>query len=95
MDLVIYTALGVGLATVVGAGIGFLFKNISHRLQDGILGFASGVMLAAAIISLILPSIELGGKYGIIVCVVGIFLGAIFLNLIDKKRYLLILFRFL
>ena len=84
MDLVIYTALGVGLATVVGAGIGFLFKNISHRLQDGILGFASGVMLAAAIISLILPSIELGGKYGIIVCVVGIFLGAIFLNLIDK-----------
>jgi ZIP family zinc transporter len=84
MDLVIYTALGVGLATVVGAGIGFLFKNISHRLQDGILGFASGVMLAAAIISLILPSIELGGEYGIIVCVVGIFLGAIFLNLIDK-----------
>lgn len=84
MDLVIYTALGVGLATVVGAGIGFLFKNISHRLQDGILGFASGVMLAASIISLILPSIELGGKYGIIVCVVGIFLGAIFLNLIDK-----------
>ena len=84
MDLVIYTALGVGLATVIGAGIGFLFKNISHRTQDGILGFASGVMLAAAIISLILPSIELGGNLGIIITVIGIFLGAIFLNLIDK-----------
>lgn len=84
MDLVIYTALGVGLATVIGAGIGFIFKNISHRLQDGILGFASGVMLAASIISLILPSIELGGNYGIIVTLIGIFLGAVFLNLIDK-----------
>ncbi len=84
MDLVIYTALGVGLATVVGAGIGFLFKNISHRLQDGILGFASGVMLAASILSLILPSIELGGDLAIIITIVGIFLGAIFLNLIDK-----------
>ena len=31
MDLVIYTALGVGLATVVGAGIGFLFKNITDK----------------------------------------------------------------
>ena len=84
MDLVIYTALGVGLATVVGAGIGFIFKNISHRTQDGILGFASGVMLAAAIISLILPSTEIGGKYGIIITILGIFIGAVFLNLIDK-----------
>ncbi len=84
MDLVLYTALGVGLATIVGAGIGFIFKNISHRMQDGILGFASGVMLAASVLSLILPSLDLGGKYGIIITVAGIFIGAIFLTLIDK-----------
>lgn len=85
MDLVIYTALGVGLATVIGACIGFIFKNISHRMQDGILGFASGVMLAAAFLSLIFPSIELGGgKNGLIITIIGIFAGAIVLNLIDK-----------
>ena len=84
MDLVIYTALGVGLATVIGALIGFIFKNISHRLQDGILGFASGVMLAAAFLSLIFPSIDLGGKYGLVITIIGIFAGAIFLNVIDK-----------
>ncbi len=84
MDIVILTALAVGGATVIGAVIGFLFKNVSHKLQDAILGFAGGIMLCASIISLILPSTELGGKYGIVFTIIGIFLGAIFLNLLDK-----------
>lgn len=84
MDLVLLTALGVGTATVIGAVIGFLFKNISHKFSDIVLSFASGVMLSAAILGLILPAIEEGGKYGIIIAILGIFLGAICLNLIDK-----------
>ena len=81
---VLLTALGVGGATAVGALIGFLFKGISHKFSDIILAFASGVMLAAAVLGLIVPSLEYGGKYGIVITVVGIFLGAICLNLIDR-----------
>jgi ZIP family zinc transporter len=82
--MVIITALGVGGATVFGAIIGFIFKNISHKLSDIILSFAAGVMLAASVLGLILPSIEYGGKFGIAVTVIGIFTGAVCLNVIDK-----------
>ena len=78
------TALGVGGATVFGATIGFLFKNLSHRFYDIVLSFAAGIMLAAAFLGLIVPSIEYGGKYGIITTVVGIFVGAVCMKLIDK-----------
>ncbi len=84
MQMVLITALGVGGATLIGAIIGFIFKNISHRFSDIVLSFAAGVMLSAAVLGLIIPSVEYGGKYGIIVTVAGIFTGALCLNLIDK-----------
>ena len=84
MKLVLITALGVGGATIMGALIGFAFKKTSHKFSDIVLSFAAGIMLAASVIGLILPSVEYGGKYGIIIAIVGIFAGAICLNLIDK-----------
>ena len=84
MKLVLLTALGVGGATVIGALIGFLFKKISHRFSDIVLSFAAGVMLAAAVLGLILPSVEYGGKFGLLITVAGIFTGALCLNLVDK-----------
>ena len=84
MEMVLLTALGVGGATVIGAVIGFLFKNLSHKFSDIVLSFAAGVMLAAAIVGLILPSLEYGGKWGLLITVVGIFAGALCLNLVDK-----------
>ena len=84
MQMVILTALGVGGATVIGAVIGFVFKKASHRFSDIVLSFAAGVMLAAAVLGLILPSLDFGGKYGLLVTVAGIFTGAFFLNILDK-----------
>jgi len=84
MSLVLITALGVGGATVIGAAIGFAFKKISHRFSDIIIAFAAGVMLAAAVLGLVIPSLEYGGKYGLLITVVGIFAGALCLNLLDK-----------
>ncbi len=84
MTIVLLTALGVGGATLLGAVIGFMFKNLSHKFSDIILSFAAGVMLSASIFGLILPSLEQGGKNGLIITVIGIFLGAVCLNLIDK-----------
>ena len=84
MKMVLLTALGVGGATVIGSVIGFIFKKISHKFSDIVLAFAAGVMLAAAVLGLILPSVEYGGKFGLIITVAGIFTGAVCLNLIDK-----------
>ncbi len=84
MTPVLLTALGVGGATMVGALIGFVFRNISHRFHDIVLSFAAGVMLAAAVLGLIIPSLEAGGKIAVFVTVIGIFCGAFCLNLIDR-----------
>lgn len=88
MEMVLLTAVGVGGATVVGALIGFAFKKISHKFSDIVLAFAAGVMLAAAVLGLIMPSVEHGLGFGIpialLMTVAGVFTGAFCLNLIDK-----------
>ena len=84
MTMVLLTALGVGGATVIGALIGFIFRKLSHRFSDIVLSFAAGVMMAAAVLGLILPSIDYGGDWGLLITCVGIFAGALCLNLVDK-----------
>ncbi|MBQ8027900.1 MAG: ZIP family metal transporter [Clostridia bacterium] len=84
MKIVILTALGVGGATIVGSLFGFAFKKASHKFSDIVLSFAAGVMLAASVLGLILPSLEYGGRFALIITVAGIFVGAMCLNIIDK-----------
>lgn len=84
MQFALLTAIGVGGATIIGACIGFLFKSIPHKYNDAIMSFAAGVMLAAAIVGLIQPSIELGGAHGIWITAAGILCGALFLNFCDR-----------
>lgn len=76
--------MGVGGATVTGAVLGFIFRNITHRFSDVVLAFAAGVMLSSAFIALVMPSLELGGRYGILYTVSGIFIGALSLNAVDR-----------
>ncbi len=84
MTIVLLTALGVGGATVIGSFIGFFFKKLSHKFSDIVLSFAAGVMLAAAVLGLILPSLEFGGRFGVLITIAGVFVGAVCLNVIDK-----------
>ena len=84
MKMVLLTALGIGGATIFGSLVGFAFKNISHRLSDFMLAFAAGIMLAASVLGLILPSLNTGGEYRLLTTVAGIFAGAFCLNLMDK-----------
>ena len=88
MKYVLLTALGVGGATIIGALIGFVFKKSSHKFNDIVLSFAAGVMLSAAVMGLIIPSLEYGSGDSaltdILITVSGIFCGAVCLNLIDK-----------
>ena len=84
MQIVLLCALGVGGATILGALLGFILKNITHRFSDIVLAFAAGVMLASAVLGLIIPSLESGITGAFIITVLGIFTGAVSLNLIDK-----------
>lgn len=79
-------SLAAGLATGVGALPIFFSRNISKKVMDPLLGFAAGVMLAATSFSLIVPAIEYGGGgiKGTTICLVGILVGGLFLDLVDK-----------
>lgn len=84
MRLVWLTALGIGGATMIGAVLGFVFRKISHRFSDIVLAFAAGVMMAAAVIGLILPSLEHESGWALPIAVAGIFCGALCLTLLDR-----------
>ena len=74
-------SLFAGLATSIGAiPIFFFKKHLSEKMLDALLGFAAGIMLAATMFSLIVPSINTGG---ITITVIGIVIGAIVLELFD------------
>lgn len=73
--------------TALGAAGVFLTRTVSKRLQDTMLGFASGVMIAASYWSLLAPSIELSeamGGPGWLPAVIGFLLGGAFLFLVDR-----------
>ncbi|WP_265111219.1 ZIP family metal transporter [Halosolutus halophilus] len=76
-----------------GASIVLVWRNPSERALDGALGFAAGVMLAAAFTSLIIPGIEQYSDGNPIPTLVGVVLGAIFLDradgLVPHAHYLL------
>ena len=84
MQMVLLTALGVGGATVFGTLLGFVFKKASHKFSDIVLAFAAGVMLAASVLGLILPSLDYGGKWSLLITVAGVFAGAVCVNLFDR-----------
>ena len=76
------------VATVLGAAVVYFFKKeISAGLNSVILGFASGVMIAASVWGLIIPSIKQSedwGAWSFVPAVAGIVIGGLFLVLIDK-----------
>ncbi len=88
-----YTALVIGLiipllGTMLGAAFVFLMKDqMSARLQKLLLGFASGVMVAASVWSLLIPAMEMeegGGAWSVVPAAVGFLLGMGFLLLLDE-----------
>ena len=69
--------------TMLGSAfVFFMRKEIPDRLQKTLLGFASGVMVAASVWSLLIPSIEMAGEK-IVPAAVGFLAGIAFLLLLD------------
>ena len=76
------------LGTVVGAStVLFARRSVSSRIHNALLGFAAGVMVAASVWSLIIPSLDLSESLGALQwmpATVGIILGMLFLLLLDS-----------
>lgn len=76
------------LGTVLGSSLVFFMKSkLNEKIQKALLGFASGVMIAASIWSLIIPSINMSsnlGNYSFIPAACGFMLGILFLLLLDS-----------
>ena len=76
------------LGTMLGASFVFLMKDgMSARLQKSLLGFASGVMVAASVWSLLIPDMEMEesrGAWSVLPAAVGFLLGIGFLLALDE-----------
>lgn len=76
------------LGTMLGSAMVFFMKdNIPERTQKLLLGFASGIMVAASVWSLLIPAMEMEsakGAWSVVPAAVGFLLGIAFLLLIDE-----------
>lgn len=82
MSAIELTAIGVGGSTLIGSLIGFFVKNVSHRINDIIIGLCAGIMLSAAVLGLLVPAFDMSGNSFWMPCI-GVFAGAMLLNLLD------------
>ena len=83
MQQIWITAAGLSAATLLGSLLGFAFKELPHKWNDGVLGFCAGIMLGAATLGLIVPAAErAGGAWWLVPA--GVVLGMLFLNVLDK-----------
>lgn len=91
MENTLYSIIGI-LIPFIGTSLGsafvlFLKNKMNEKLQKIIVGFAGGVMIAASVWSLIMPSVEMAENQNIIKWVpatVGLILGVVFLVVINK-----------
>lgn len=84
MNPVLITAIGVGGSTVIGSILGYFIKEVSHRVNDCIIGFCAGVMLSAAVLGLLVPAFSLVPQWdGVWVPCMGVLCGVLVLNLLD------------
>ena len=76
------------VGTTAGAACVFLLKNeINPLVQKSLLGFASGVMVAASVWSLLIPAMDMSenmGRLAFIPAAVGLLLGIAFLLILDE-----------
>ena len=76
--------------TTLGAGaVFFLRENLSRNIQRALTGFAAGVMVAASVWSLLIPALEQSeesgfGHFAFLPAVIGLWIGTLFLLLLDK-----------
>lgn len=82
--LLVIAAVSSGVSTVIGAAGGLLVRNMPHKFHDIMLGAASGIMLAAAVLGLIFPAAEMKMPGALAMTICGVFAGAAIVSVLDK-----------
>ena len=76
------------LGTTLGAACVFIMKKeMSKFVNKALLGFASGVMIAASVWSLIIPAIDMSnkmGKFAFVPAAIGVLIGIFFMLILDR-----------
>lgn len=75
------SAAGLCGATIIGALLGMLIRDMPHKWNDIMLGYCAGIMLAASTLGLIVPAFEQSSKWWAVAA--SVMIGAAFLNLLD------------
>ena len=84
MNEILITAAGVGGSTIIGSLLGYFRKNVSHRVNDSIIGLCAGIMLSAAVLGLMVPAFGMVGSWsGVWLPCVVVAAGALLLNVRD------------
>ncbi|MCF0207892.1 MAG: ZIP family metal transporter [Bacteroidaceae bacterium] len=84
MNGIILTAIGVGGSTAIGSVLGYFIKNVSHKVNDIVIGLCAGIMLSASILGLLVPAFEKTPDWhSVWLPCVGVVLGVLLLNLLD------------
>lgn len=76
-------AAGLCGATLIGAVLGFIIKELPHKWNDTVLGYCAGIMLAASTLGLIVPAFNMTELSSCWIVIVGVMVGALFLNVLD------------
>ena len=85
--LALFATIFTYVLTLLGASLVFFFKNVKKNIMDAMLAIAAGVMIAASVWSLLIPSIEMAetqGKIAWIPAAIGFLLGIVFLLVLDS-----------
>lgn len=86
--MIILGIVFIFLMTTLGATFVFFFKNdISKKVNTVFLGFASGIMLAASVFGLLIPSIDGSSSWGtwsFVPAAIGFVIGGLFLMILDR-----------
>lgn len=84
MNNIVLAAIGVGGSTLIGSALGYFIKNVSHKVNDAIIGLCAGIMLSAAVLGLMAPAFDMVPDWeGIWVPCLGVILGVVILNMLD------------
>lgn len=84
MKILLIVLLAMGGSTVLGVLIGLAVRRLPHKLDDAVLGFAAGVMLAAAVLGLLAPAFAVPGGGAMALALAGTFTGAAIISVLDR-----------
>jgi len=82
-EALLISLTGLGLSSLLGSVLGMIVRKIPHRWNDIFLGLCAGMMLAASLVCLIVPSVDMAGSAGWWQPLLGVAAGVALIGVLD------------